>query len=480
MKPNIINLAENKKFNEYTGKVRSQLGDRTHYQYVYTFGCQMNVHESEMIQGILLKCGYEPANVPEDADIIILNTCCIREHAESKILGLLGTLKELKNKKNDLIIGICGCMTQQEEFARKIKGKFHHVDIILGTNCTPQLPESIYKALTENESKKRRTLFIDKDGCGICENSPVLRSDSVCSWLTVMYGCNNFCTYCIVPYVRGRERSRSPEMILADARNLVEKGTKEITLLGQNVNSYGKELDYSFAKLIREMNKIDGLERIRFMTSHPKDISDELISAFGDCEKLCEHLHLPLQSGSDKILKDMNRRYDFDSYREIVRKLRSVRPDIELSTDLIVGFPGETDDDFKRTLDTVEEVRYSFAFSFAYSPRKGTKAAEMENQIANNIKKERLNKLIDLQNSISAQISAGYVGKTVEVLSEGKVSADNTDDAEIAFENGVKQVGKTRTNKKVYFVSDENTQGKLINTKITKSVSVTLGGEIME
>lgn len=480
MKPNIINLAENKEFNEYIGKVNSNLSNKVHYQYVYTFGCQMNVHESEMIQGILLKCGYEPAHEPADADIIILNTCCIREHAESKILGLLGTLKELKNKNNDLIIGICGCMTQQEEFAKKIKSKFHYVDIILGTNCTPKLPEAIYKAITENETKKRRTLFVDKEGCGICENSPVLRADSVCSWLTVMYGCNNFCTYCIVPYVRGRERSRNPEAILNDARKLVENGTKEITLLGQNVNSYGKEMDYSFAKLIREMNKIDGLERIRFMTSHPKDISDELISAFGDCEKLCEHLHLPLQSGSDKILKEMNRHYDLDAYRRIINKLRLVRPDIELSTDLIVGFPGETEDDFKRTLDAVEEMRYSFAFSFAYSPRKGTKAAEMENQIANSVKKERLNKLIDLQNSISAQISAGYVGKTVEVLSEGRVMGDNDEDKNISFADGIKQVGKTRTNKKVYFTSDEDTEGKLVKTKITRSVSVTLGGEITE
>ncbi len=473
---NIIDLARNDEFNRYISKVNLLVGG-TKFQFVYTFGCQMNVHDSEMIQGILLKCGYAPCDEPDLADIIFINTCCIREHAESKILGLLGTLKELKAKKPELIIGICGCMTQQEEFARKIKGKFHYVDIILGTNCSPRLPQALYNALTEQEAKKRRTLYIDRDGKSICENSPVLRSDSVCSWLTVMYGCNNFCTYCIVPYVRGRERSRDPQKILEDARNLVANGTKEITLLGQNVNSYGKELDYSFAKLIRQMNKIEGLERIRFMTSHPKDISDELIACFGDCEKLCNHLHLPLQSGSNSILCAMNRHYSMEDYREIVRKLRAVRPDIELSTDLIVGFPGETDEDFKATLDAVEEIRYSFAFSFAYSPRNGTKAAEMENQIPNNIKKERLNKLIDLQNKISAEISAEYVGKTAEILCEGAVSRSDEYSAE---HEGLRQVGKTSTNKKVYFSCDEDMSGKIVTAKITSSVSVTLGGELVK
>lgn len=477
MKPSIIDLSQHKEFNEYISKVNALSGEKKLYQYVYTFGCQMNVHESEMIQGILLKCGYQPTQSPESADVIMINTCCIREHAESKILGLLGTLSHFKAKKPELVIGICGCMTQQEEFAKKIKSKFHHVDIILGTNSSQKLPESLYRALTQQESKKRRTLYLDHEDMTICENSPILRAKGVCSWLTVMYGCNNFCTYCIVPYVRGRERSRTPEAILSDARMLVESGTKEITLLGQNVNSYGKELDYSFAKLIKELNKVDGLERIRFMTSHPKDISDELINAFGECDKLCEHLHLPLQSGSSDVLSKMNRRYDMDTYRNIVKKLRNVRPDIELSTDLIVGFPGETDDDFKATLDAVNEMQYSFAFSFAYSPRKGTKAAVMEDQIPEPIKKERLNKLIDLQNSISQKISANYVGKTVEILSEGRVGAD--DDASPSSDP-MRQVGRTRTNKKVYFTADNDTNGQLLQARITNSVSVTLGGELLK
>ncbi len=475
MSRNIINLAEKSEFIEYIAKVRELNSQRLLYYYIYTFGCQMNVHDSETLAGILSECGYHPTSKPEDADIILINTCCIREHAEQRTLGLLGVLREYKKQREGLVIGILGCMTQQEEFAKKIKSKFSHIDIILGTNCADKLPKSIYKALTEDENKKRRTLFHDDNDVSILENAPIVRQRSTTAWLNVMYGCNNFCTYCIVPYVRGRERSRSPEAILRDVRELVQNGTKEITLLGQNVNSYGKELDYSFAKLIREINKVDGLERIRFMTSHPKDISDELIAAFGECDKLCEHLHLPIQSGSDRILHEMNRHYDYTKYRDIVRKLREVRPDIELSTDIIVGFPGETEEEFQMTLDAVKETRYSFAFMFAYSPRNGTKAAVMENQIANNIKKERLNRLISLQNEISAEISKDYLGKTVEVLSEGYCRADDEDNADTT-----KQVGRTRTNKKVYFTADNDTDGKMLNVKINNSVSVTLGGEIVE
>ncbi len=474
MKPEIIDLSEDIAFNESIKKLSEINEGRLLKHYIYSFGCQMNVHDSEMLSGILSECGYEETKKPEDADVIMINTCCIRDHAESKTLGLIGTLRELKEKRPWLIIGIAGCMTQQEIFAKKIKAKFPHIDIILGTNCAPQLPGAILKVLTNDEAKKKRTLFRDDNDFSVIENSPINRARSVTSWLTVMYGCNNFCTYCIVPYVRGRERSRQPESILHDARMLAENGTKEITLLGQNVNSYGKELDYPFAKLIREINKIDGLERIRFMTSHPKDISDDLIDCFGECDKLCEHLHLPIQSGSDRILSLMNRHYDLEKYREIVRKLRAVRPDIELSTDIITGFPGETEDDFQRTLDAVEEMQYSFAFSFAYSPRNGTKAAVMEDQIPNAVKKERLNRLIALQNSISAKISAGYIGRTVEILSEG--SAANDEEAS----DKTKQVGRTRTNKKVYFSSDEDTEGKLLDVKINNSVSVTLGGELIK
>ena len=472
LKSSIVNLSENKEFNEAIGEINRINADRLRYCYIYTFGCQMNVHDSEMLAGILGECGYHPCTKAENADIILVNTCCIRDHAEQRTLGLLGTLKELKIKNPSLIIGILGCMTQQNDFAKKIKAKFPHVDIILGTNCADKLPGAVLRALTEHDSKKRRTLYHDENDNTVLENAPVLRTKSVTSFLNIMYGCNNFCTYCIVPYVRGRERSRMPDAILKDVENLAANGTKEITLLGQNVNSYGKELDYSFARLIREINKINGIERIRFMTSHPKDISDELIDAFGDCEKLCEHLHLPIQSGSDRILEAMNRRYDYHKYKDIVEKLRKVQPKIELSTDIIVGFPGETDDDFKLTLDAVDEIGFSFAFMFAYSPRNGTKAAVMDNQIPDSVKKERLNTLIAKQNRISAMISSEYVGKTVEILSEGKVSEDDADAADKS-----KQMGRTRTNKKVYFVCDEDTSGKLLDVKINNSVSVTLGGE---
>lgn len=474
LKSSIVDLAENKEFNEAVEKIRRINSDTLRYCYVYTFGCQMNVHDSEMLSGILCECGYHPSAKADNADIILINTCCIRDHAEQKTLGLLGTLKELKQKNPSLVIGVLGCMTQQSDFAKKIKAHFPYVDIILGTNCADKLPAAILCALTEQDTKKRRTLYYNDNDNAILENSPVLRTKNVTSFLNIMYGCNNFCTYCIVPYVRGRERSRRPEAILKDIEVLAANGTKEITLLGQNVNSYGKELDYSFARLIREINKIDGIERIRFMTSHPKDISDELIEAFGDCEKLCEHLHLPIQSGSDRILDAMNRRYDYQKYKSIVEKLRQVQPKIELSTDIIVGFPGETDDDFKRTLDVVDEMRFSFAFMFAYSPRKGTRAAEMENQIANSLKKERLNILIARQNEISAAISAEYVGKRVEILSEGFACDDET-----GITDKTKQMGRTRTNKKVYFTCKEDTNGKILEAKINNSVSVTLGGELI-
>lgn len=476
LKKSIIDLSQDEVFCDHIAKLAAINNGADKKQFIYTFGCQMNVHESQQLQGILLQCGYEPCDAQEDADIIFINTCCIREHAESKVLGLLGTLRELKNKKPSLVIGISGCMTQQEAFARRIKGKFHHVDIILGTNCARQLPKALYTALTQQETKLRRSLLLDdKDGGPICENTPVLRGDDVCSWLTVMYGCNNFCTYCIVPYVRGRERSRSPEAILAEAKKLADNGTKEITLLGQNVNSYGKELGVSFAELIHKVAEIDGLERIRFMTSHPKDISDELIAAFGECKKLSPHLHLPLQAGSDRVLSAMNRHYDMARYTDIVTKLRAVRPDIEISTDLIVGFPGETDEEFEMTLDAVRQMRYSFAFSFAYSPRNGTKAAEMPDQIPESVKKERLNRLISLQNDISAEISREYVGKTVEILSEGFVGESEDD----VGHGSHRQMGRTGTNKKVYFSCEQDTKGKILNARITNSVSVTLGGEII-
>ncbi len=472
----VKNLALDSAFQGAVRQVFQFNQNQLRYAYIYTFGCQMNVHESEIFTGILMECGYLQAGSPEQADVILINTCCIREHAEQKILGLLGTLRELKEKKPELIIGLCGCMTQQRHFSEKIRSRFPYVDIVLGTNAADKLPEAVLKALTE-QGKAKKTVFLEENDNSILENAPTARARSVTSWLTIMYGCNNFCTYCIVPYVRGRERSRDSNAILSEAQQLVKEGTKEITLLGQNVNSYGKELNESFAHLLRQMNQIDGLERIRFMTSHPKDISDEVIDAFAQCGKVCEHLHLPLQSGSSRILQAMNRHYDAEKYWKIVEKLRTAQPKIEISTDIIVGFPGETEEDFQQTLEFVERMRYSFAFMFAFSPRKGTKAADMEGQVPNEVKKERLQRLIELQNQISTQISRDYIGKTVEILSEGFCAQDE-EEAHSA-KDPLLQVGRTRTNKKVYFSCEEDTQGKLLQMDITNSATVTLNGKVV-
>ena len=341
------------------------MNDKLLKYYIETWGCQMNEEDSEKLSGMLKRIGYTRTENKEEAGIILFNTCCVRENAENKVFGNLGALKKLKKKNPDLIIGICGCMMQQEGMADRILKEFPYVNIIFGTHNAYKFPEYLNRVRTEGVQIKE---IFNKE-TEIVEGLPIDRESSVKAFVTIMYGCNNFCTYCIVPYVRGRERSRKPEDIEKEIKDLVNEGYKEITLLGQNVNSYGKGLeeDINFAGLLRRINNIEGLERLRFMTSHPKDLTDEVIMAIKECDKLCEQIHLPVQSGSDKILKEMNRHYNKQYYLDMVKKIKSNIPNVSITTDIIIGFPGETEEDFLDTLDLVNEVEYDSAFTFIYS-----------------------------------------------------------------------------------------------------------------
>lgn len=432
--------------------------------YIETWGCQMNEEDSEKLSGMLKISGYEKTENKKTADLIIFNTCCVRENAEQKVFGNLGALKSVKEKNPNLIIGICGCMMQQDDMANTIIKKFPFVDIIFGTHNSHMLPEYLNRVKQEGKSIVE---IWDKEK-GIVEGLPVDRLSKIKAFVTIMYGCNNFCTYCIVPYVRGRERSRTPEDIEKEVRELVEEGYKEITLLGQNVNSYGKDLSpaLDFADLLLRIDKIEGLERIRFMTSHPKDLSFKVIEAVRDGEKICEHIHLPVQSGSSRLLKKMNRHYDKKYYIDLIRNIKREIPNIALSTDIIVGFPGETEEDFKDTLDLIREVEYDSAFTFLYSPRKGTPAAEMDEMVSEEVKHERFNRLVNLVNEISAKKNREYNNEIVEVLVEGTSKNDET-----------KLMGRTRTGKLVNFEGSKENIGNLVKVKITKAQSFSLYGE---
>ncbi len=434
------------------------------YFYIDTWGCQMNEEDSEKHSGVLKALGYERTEDKSKSDIIIFNTCCVRENAEQKVFGNIGALKHLKNNKPDLIIAVCGCMMQQKGMAEKIIKKFPFVDIIFGTHNAHRLPQYIKAVQTEGRS----VIDIQDKEEDIIEGLPIDRLSSVKAFVTIMYGCNNFCTYCIVPYVRGRERSRMPEDIENEVIDLVSKGYKEITLLGQNVNSYGKGLNPSinFADLLRRINKIPGLERIRFMTSHPKDLSYDVINAVAECEKVCEQIHLPVQSGSTNILNKMNRHYTREQYLNLVTKIKDKIPNAALTTDIIVGFPGETEEDFEDTLSLVKEVCYDSAFTFLYSRRGGTPADTMEDQISEDIKHARFNRLVDAVNSCSEAINKTYLKSTVEVLVEGLSKNDET-----------KLMGRTRTGKLVNFIGNKDSIGKLVNVKITKVTTFSLSGE---
>ncbi len=382
---------------------------------VINFGCQMNARDAEKLRGILKKIGYEITE-EETADFVLYNTCTVRDNANQKVYGRLGYQKTFKKQNPEMVVALCGCMMQEPEVVEKIRKSYRFVDIIFGTHNVYKLAELLYAHLTS------RSMIIDvwKDADMSVETLPVDRKYAFKSGVNIMYGCNNFCSYCIVPYVRGRERSRTPEEILDECRRLADEGIVEVMLLGQNVNSYGKNLEnpISFAQLLREVEKIDGIKRIRFMTSHPKDLSDELIQVMKESKKICRHLHLPLQSGSSRILKIMNRRYDKEKYLALAAKIKLEIPDISLTTDIIVGFPGETEEDFEETLDVVRKVRYDSAFTFIYSKRTGTPAAAMEDQIPEEISKERFGRLLVLVQTIAAEECGRLTGQVQEVLVE--------------------------------------------------------------
>ncbi len=427
----------------------------------------MNEEDSEKLSGMLRSMGYEETLFRDKADVIIFNTCAVRENAELKVYGNLGALKSLKKNNPDMILAVCGCMMQQKGVPEEILKKYKQVDIVFGTHNAHKFPEYLERAKTENA----QICEIYEKETEIIEGIPIVRDSDVKAFVTIMYGCNNFCTFCVVPYVRGRERSRKPEDILNEIRTLVAKGYKEVTLLGQNVNSYGLNLeeDVSFAGLLRMVNEVEGLERIRFMTSHPKDLHSDVILAVAECDKVVEQVHLPVQSGSDSLLRKMNRNYTREKYMEIVEKIKREIPGVALTTDIIVGFPGETEEDFEETLKLVEEVKYDSAFTYIYSRRKYTPADRMKEQIPEEIKHERFNRLVEAVNRNSIAINKTYQDKVVEVLVEG-LSKNNEEFVQ----------GRTRTGKTVNFPGDETLKGKLVHVRITKARSFSLMGELAE
>lgn len=437
----------------YIEKVREILSKREgkHKAYVHTYGCQQNFSDGEKLEGLLEEMGYEIINSAEEAEFVIFNTCAIRENAEKRVFGNVGILKKAHEENPDMIIAVCGCMVQQEHIAKKFRQSYPFVDIVFGTHAAPRLPELVYKHIT---AKKRQFDIGEGEGC-MAEYLPIHRDSDMKANLPIMHGCDNFCTYCVVPLVRGREKSREPENILAEAREIVAAGYKEITLLGQNVNSYGKGLvkGITFAELLREVNAIPGDFRIKFMTSHPKDCTRELLEAIRDCEKVCNYIHLPVQSGSNDVLRRMNRRYTAEHYMELVDMAREIIPDVTITSDLIVGFPGETEEDFEATMELSRKARWSMTYSFIYSKREGTKAAVMEDQIPHDVSSNRFQRLLDLQTEISHEINASFVGKTTTVLFDDEVDVGEGYISGRSYENLVVRAPRTDVQKgfaKVY------------------------------
>lgn len=451
------------KAREYVEAEKKRLG-RPLTAAVNTFGCQMNARDSEKITGILMEIGYDVME-GEEADFVIYNTCTVRENANLKVYGRLGYLKGLKQKNPVMKIALCGCMMQEPTVVEKIKKSYPYVDLIFGTHNIYKFAELFYNRL----AGKRMVIDLWEDTSQIVEELPSRRKYPFKAGVNIMFGCNNFCSYCIVPYVRGRERSRKPEDILKEITELSKDGVVEIMLLGQNVNSYGKSLKVpmTFAQLLRKVEKIEGIERIRFMTSHPKDLSDELIEVMRSSKKICSHLHLPVQSGSSRILKKMNRNYDKEQYLELVNKLRSAIPDLSLTTDIIVGFPGETDEDFKETLEVVLKARYDSAFTFIYSKRTGTPAAAMEEQVPQEVVKERFERLLELVQQISAKEALKNEGRIMDVLVEER----NTRDFSL-------MTGRLSNNLLVHFKGDESLTGKIVKVKLIKCNGFYYMGEL--
>jgi len=444
--------------------------------HIITFGCQMNEHDSETMAGMLNQKGFEAEEDKDNSDIVIINTCSVRENADNRFFGTLGQLKKIKEKNPEFVACVCGCMMQQQHIIDEVKSKYPWVDLVFGTHNIHQFPQLLDNVINE----RKKIVNVWEDGGAIVEGLPAKRLYDFKALVNIMYGCNNFCTYCIVPYTRGRERSRRPEEIIKEVKGLIETGAKEIVLLGQNVNSYGvskhedgycadEENGMDFADLIYALNEVEGLERIRFMTSHPKDLSDKLIQAYKDCDKLCNAIHLPVQSGSDVVLKRMNRKYTKADYLTLIEKLRTAAPDVAITTDLIIGFPGETEEDFMETMDLIEKVRYDSAFTFIYSIRKGTPAEKYEDQVPEEVKHERFNRLLERINQISGEINKTYEGTVQKVLVEGP-STSKKGDKTLA--------GRTETTKLVNFSGDEDLVGQIVNVKITEGKQFNLKGKL--
>ncbi|OPY56758.1 MAG: (Dimethylallyl)adenosine tRNA methylthiotransferase MiaB [Pelotomaculum sp. PtaU1.Bin035] len=433
---------------------------------IITFGCQMNEHDSEVLAGLLESMGFYQVDKVEDSDIILLNTCCVRETAENKVFSLLGRLRRLKKEKPGMIIGVGGCMSQQEGMAARIRQGFPHVDLIFGTGKAGQIPDLIRKVM----ERKGPVLAVRPGSGGIAENLPVKRKEIIRAWVAIMYGCNNFCTYCIVPYVRGRERSRRPEDILDEVAGLGREGCKEVVLLGQNVNSYGKDLEgaIDFAGLLEKLDKPDGgIYRIRYMTSHPRDFTGRLIETIAASGKVCEHFHLPVQAGSNRILKKMNRGYTREGYLELIEKVKTRIPHAVITTDIMVGFPGENEDDFNDTLDIVRQARFDSSYTFIYNTRPGTPAAALEGQVPEAVKKERIQELIKLQNAISLDRNREEEGRVQEVLAEGE---SKTGPGLLA--------GRNRGNKMVVFPGGRELIGHVVRVQINEARLSHLAGRL--
>lgn len=454
---------------EYEEKVKELLLAKDKPKaYVRIYGCQQNVSDAERIKTLAVNMGYELCDSPKNASLVVFVTCAVRHSAESKIIGNIGALLGFKERNEDMITVICGCMTQQKHMVDSLKKKFPFIDIIIGTAGAHRLPEFIYRKMTEG--KKTRETF--DESMDIVEGIPQTREEKFRAFVPIMYGCNNFCSYCIVPYVRGRERSRRSEDVIKDVRQIVADGCKDVTLLGQNVNSY-REPDegFGFPELLRRINAIEGSFKIRFMTSHPKDMSDELLDVIAECDKISKHIHLPLQSGSDRILKLMNRKYTREGYRNLVKKAREKIEGLSLTSDIIVGFPGETEEDFKDTLSLVDEVKYDSLFTFLYSPREGTPAAAMEDQIPVEVKQRRFEELVDLQTKNGFILNEHMKGKEYDVLVDkvkNKVDKDN------AFLSS-----RTDGNKIVEFIGPPSLFGKVVRVRITEPLSWLLKGELV-
>ena len=433
--------------------------------FVHTYGCQGNVADGERLKGMLEKMGYVMTDALEEADLVLYNTCAIREHAEDRVFGNVGALKNIKAEKKDMKILLCGCMMQQERVAKKIRTSYPFVDIVFGTHVIHKLPEFLYRSLSAG---KKIYELPDEDGV-IVEDMPLHRDSDFKAWIPIMYGCNNFCTYCIVPYVRGRERSRDPEIIIAEAKELVANGYKEITLLGQNVNSYGKYPDYgcNFSQLLRELNAIEGDFIIRFMTSHPKDCTHELLETMAECEKVAKHLHLPFQSGSNRVLDAMNRRYTREKYLGLLEYAYSLMPSLSVTSDVIVGFPGETYEEFRETVTLVEKANFTSMFTFIFSPREGTKAATMPDPVSREEKGRWFKELLDAQEKVAAERTASMVGKTYRVLCE-------------SVSKGGLIEGRTDGNIIIEFPADESVIGSFRKVKVTESLTWILRGELCE